>query len=145
MVEDFDLPAFGFGVVLYISYRSRANRAASSPPVPARISMTTRVRLASSPPTVISNSSSQSASRSSRKPGSSASASSRISASSPSIISCASAIWSLSCLKRRYFLASLASEPCSRAAAATRAGFASTAGIDQLLFELLEAGQFFFE
>ena len=61
--------------------------------------------------------------------GSSASASSRISASSPAIICCASAIWPVICLNLRYFLASLPSEPCSRATAVIRAGFDSTSGL----------------
>ena len=51
--------------------------------MPARISSTQRVRLASSPPTVMSSSSFQSASRSAFSSGSSASASWRISGSSP--------------------------------------------------------------
>ena len=52
----------------YISNKSRANNAASSPPVPARTSITHRVRFASSPPTDNSNNSSQILSRSSRIP-----------------------------------------------------------------------------
>ena len=47
---------------LYIWNRLPANSAASSPPVPARISITQRVRLASSPPIVRSSSSCQIAS-----------------------------------------------------------------------------------
>ena len=42
----------------------------------------------------------------------------------PSAISIASRIWLLSSLNRRYFVASLASEPCSRATAVSRAGLA---------------------
>ncbi len=57
MAEDFGLPTFGVGVVAVHFVRSRANSAASSPPVPARISMMSRERFASSPPTVSSNSS----------------------------------------------------------------------------------------
>ena len=57
----------------------------------------------------------------------------------------ASRIWSLSFLKWRYFVASLASEPCSRATADSRGGIGQHLGIDELPLQLLEALQFFVE
>ncbi len=145
MAEDFDLPALGLGVVRYISYRSRANRAASSPPVPARISMITRERLASSPPMVRSSSSFHSASRSSRSSGSSASASSRISASSPSIICWASAIWRVELLEAAILLGQLAQRAVLAGDGRDARGIGQHLGIDEVAFELLEAGQFLVE
>ncbi len=100
-----------------------------------------RARLASSPPTVRSSSSFHSASRCSRSDGSSASASSRISASPSLAISRASAICSLSCLKRRYFVATLASEPCSRATDGQTLAVDLHLRIEELFFQLLEASQ----
>ena len=87
------------------------------------------MRLASSPPMVMSSSSFQSASRSLAQRGQLGLGQlAHLGVRARRSSRWASAICALSSLKRRYFLASLASEPCSRAAAATRAGLASTAG-----------------
>ena len=48
-------------------------------------------------------------------------------------------------LKRRYFVASLASEPCSRATAVSRGGIGQHLGIDELPFQFFEASEFFVE
>ena len=87
------------------------------------------MRLASSPPMVMSSSSFQSASRSALSSGSSASASSRMSGSAPVEPSPGPrGSGALSSLKRRYFVASLASEPVLAVTAVSRAGLASTSG-----------------
>ena len=114
--------------LLYISYRLRANKAASSPPVPARISMTHFVRLASSPPIVDSSSSSQMLSRVSMSPGISLSANSRSSGSVLSAIARTSSSSLHTLLKRRYLMTSLASDPCSRATSAILRESPCTAG-----------------
>ena len=105
---------------LYIWNRSWAKSAASSPPVPARISMTHRVRLASSPPTVMSK---QLAPQLLALAGELRAARPRPALSRPASLAPTSAsarqLHRPSALKRRYFVATLASEPCSRATAAS--------------------------
>ena len=129
---------------LYISYRSRANRAASSPPVPARISMMQRVRLASSPPRVSSSNSFHSFSRFSTNSGISAAANSRSSAS-----------WSLGHFTRAVDLVDqLLKAAIFGCQAAQRAMLACNGsqsgrigenlGIDKKLLQLLKSAQFFF-
>ena len=146
-VEHFDLPALG---LRRSACTFRTGRGRTGPPrrrrcrrgFPSRSAM----RLASSPPMVMSSSSFHRPSRSSRSSGSSASASSRMSASSPvDHLAGLRRSASLSSLKRRYLVASLASEPCSRATAASCGRLGQHLGIDQLLLQLFEASQFFVE
>ena len=68
-----------------------------------------------------------------------------MSASGPLSISRASRICELRFLKRRYFVASLASEPCSRADGRQLRRIGQRLGIDEPSLQFLESRQFFVE
>src|SRR5579883_353993 len=114
---------------VYISYRSPANRAASSPPVPARIST---IRLPKSSLGSTRSWSSIRALRASycgRRAANSSSTIARRSGSfSPSAIASVCRIWSATCWNSRYGLTSLARLPCSLATWVNRVWSPATAG-----------------
>ena len=129
MVEDFDLPALDFGVVaVHFEQVAGEQRRLVAAGAGADFHDARASELASSPPTVMSKQLVPQRFAFVAQLRQLGLGQLAHSASSPSIICCASAIWPLSCLNWRYFLASLPSEPCSRATAVMRAGFDSTSG-----------------